>query len=386
MAKSIKTITPEEYANMIKVCYDAKQPLYISGPPGIGKSAIPRQVFKAEADRLKLRFAEWSDLQADQRMDAIKNPEKWFIFMDARTSQMDTTSLQGIPNMSNTKMLENIPYSWAVYMTQANAHGVILFDELNLAAPLVQAITYSVILDRVISDRRMSDNVYVMAAGNRQQDKAHTFDMPFPLRDRFCELELEANAEHWLEWAKKEGVNPHIISFISWKNAWLFHFDPQVHDKPTTPRGIVRASDMIRDLDFEKDSGQVYLRTSASTGNAFAVEFQAYISTYAKLNWSDLFKNLKDPKKQKAIREMSADIHYAIMGGLVERYAKDPGNAEQLEKLYELAKCLPKTFTVNCLRQWRDVPGSQLKKLFTSHTAEFAKEYGKLIIRDLKKA
>ena len=209
-----KIKTPE-YETLLVSCYNVCQPLFISGGPGIGKSAIPRQVFKQIAADEKRTFAEWSDMNLEQKMDCLKNPDKYWIFADMRTSQMDTTSLVGIPNMANTEMLENIPYSWVVYFTNPKSHGCIFFDEINLAAPIVQSITYSAIHDRVISDRRLSDNVYVFAAGNRSQDKAHTFDMPLPLRDRFAECEIDIDVDHWIKWASKKGINPHLISFIN---------------------------------------------------------------------------------------------------------------------------------------------------------------------------
>jgi len=313
------TINSKDYATLLRVYEEAKQPIFVQGSFGIGKSAIPRQVFSEVAAERKLKFVEWSDCTNEEKLECIDKPSEFYVFFDARTSQMDTTSLQGIPNMNKTDLLENIPYSWAVYFTQKDANGVIFFDELNLAAPIVQSITYSAIHDRVISDRRLGDNVYVFAAGNRAQDKGHTYEMAQPLRDRFAEMELEVDAQVWIEWARSQRINPHLISFIDWKKGMLNKVDEDIALKPSTPRGVERASKMISnyDLGSSKDSVIIHQLVSMSVGQAFAAEFLAYTKAYSRLNWKTIFEN---PESVGEMTDIS--MQYAVAGGLIDLFTK----------------------------------------------------------------
>jgi hypothetical protein len=367
-------LKPSEYGDLLIQCYNSKQPLFVRGGPGIGKSAIPRQVFTKLAKSQGKEYCEWQDLTLDQKMECIKNPDKYFVFGDFRTSQMDTTSLQGVPNMANKEILENIPYSWVVYFTQAKAHGVIFFDEINLAAPIVQSITYSAIHDRVIADRRMGDDVYVFAAGNRQQDKAHTFDMPLPLRDRFAECEMVINADDWVEWAIGNKINPHLIAFIQWRSSYLYKVDVGKDDKPSTPRGVCRASKLIAGREILSDS--VHMLVSISCGEAFATEFQAYVKIYKKIDWNHLMKN------PQTIKDFSLDQVYAVSGGLAERFQKDPADMKQLEGLFAICEYMRADFTLNTLRMMRDFDrtafGNGLRKL--KKGAEYAQKYGRFMI------
>lgn len=334
------TVTTKEYANLLEVCEAAKQPLFVQGGFGIGKSAIPRQVFRKIAKARNLEFVEWSDLTIAQKQACIKSPEKYYAFMDARTSQMDTTALQGIPNMANTELLENIPYSWAVMMTQENANGAIFFDEINLAAPIVQSITYSAIHDRVVSDRRLGDGVYVFAAGNRQKDRAHTFDMPMPLRDRFAECEVALNTDEWLDWARAENINPHLISFVAWKPSYLNKVDTSVDQKPSTPRGVHRASNLIKGLDFRRDVAKIHQLVSISVGEGFATVFEGYTKLYKSLEWSKIFK---DPD---SVSDMKVDMQYTVAGGLAEYFEKAVTKKEKGGKAPETELTVANIFSV----------------------------------------
>lgn len=334
---------PVKYGELLRKCYEAHTPLFVSGGPGIGKSAIPRQVFCGVAEAEKRIFVEWSDLTLAKKKEVLDKPDLYWVFADMRTSQMDTTSLVGIPNMNNSEMLENIPYSWVIYFTSKEAAGCIFFDEINLAAPIVQSITYSAIHDRVISDRRLSDGVYIFAAGNRSQDRAHTFDMPLPLRDRFCEAEIHHDTSAWLEWAARSGINPHLVAFIQWKPSNLYTADKaSKDDKPTTPRGVERASRLIGHSSIV-DRG-TYDLVAVSCGETFATEFTAYCKIYSAIEWSTLLA------KPSIIRTLSLDTQYAVTAGIAERWVHE-------------WKKLPKTTKARGASDFKDIK-SLLELLF----------------------
>jgi hypothetical protein len=371
------TIKTPEYESLLPSCYDVKQPLFVAGGPGIGKSAIPRQVFKKIAEQENRKFVEWADLSLKDKQEALEKPEEFWIFADMRTSQMDTMSLVGIPNMANTEMLENIPYSWVIYFTNPESRGCIFFDEINLAAPIVQSITYSAIHDRVISDRRIADDIYVFAAGNRAEDKAHTFDMPLPLRDRFAECEVAIDVEAWLSWAQKSKVNPHLISFINWKPSNLYNADKVKAEKPATPRGIERASRLLGDADITDDKS--HMLTSISCGESFATEFEAYCKVYRQLDWNDL---LKTPSK---VKDLPLDQQYAISAGLVDRFKRvvDAGSDKNnLTPLFDVADHLREDFAVFSYRMMSGLGDKMLVNAVKSigRQATFAKKYAKYLL------
>lgn len=371
-------VKTSEYEKLLMACYEANQPLFIQGGAGIGKSAIPRQVFREVAAKKGRQFIEWSDLTLDERRTCILYPDKFFVFMDARTSQMDTTSLVGIPNMSKTEQLENIPYSWVVYFTTENAAGVIFADEINLAPPIVQSITYSMIHDRVISDRRLAKEVYVFAAGNRSQDKAHTFDMPLPLRDRFAECEIDIDVDHWIKWASRTKINPHLIQFINWKPSNLYNVDKVKAEKPCTPRGVERASNLLNGYDIQDDKAHMLI--SISCGESFATEFQAYCKIYSQLDWIEIFN------KPSSVKDFSLDKQYVICAGLVEQFGKNVEDVNHHNKIFKVVDNLREDFAVACYRMIADIDRVSLKKSIEKLglNQSFAMKYAKYLLNNVE--
>jgi hypothetical protein len=307
------TTTTSGYKQMLRDCYDTKTPLCMYGGFGIGKSMIPRQVFAEIAKERGKEFVMWEHTTEDEKNTMIDDPSKYFVFCDQRIGQMDSTDLRGIPNMMDTDKLKTIPYAWVIYFTQPEADGVVFFDEINLAPPTVAGTAYQIINDRVISDRKLGDDVFCMAAGNRAEDKAHIFDMPMPLHDRFAEAEVGVDQDAWTEWASGK-INPHLISFIQWKPNRLYHADVKKGDKPSTPRAIERASKLLGDKDITDN--RAFELIAISCGEGFAAEFQAYAKFYSQLKWSAIYKN------PSCVAKFELDKLWAVAGGMADQFLK----------------------------------------------------------------
>uniref|UniRef100_UPI0025DB766D AAA family ATPase n=1 Tax=Sulfuricurvum sp. TaxID=2025608 RepID=UPI0025DB766D len=100
---------------------DAKIPTFLWGAPGIGKSSIIKQIAR----------------------------ESGIECIDLRLSLMDPTDLKGIP------FYEKDSHSalWAPpSFLPREGRGILFLDELNSAAPAVQASAYQLILDRKVGE------------------------------------------------------------------------------------------------------------------------------------------------------------------------------------------------------------------------------------------
>ena len=303
----------------------AHVPLMIYGTFGIGKSDIVRSSAKDKAEKFSDRkFIDWMSADDSTKLDALKNPSKYFALIDIRLSQLEPSDIRGIPNIFNTQdipCLQTIPWSWVMYITRPNACGTLFLDEINLAPPQIAASAYQVINDRVISDRHISDGINIVAAGNTALDTDIVYDMPNPLKDRFAEIQVTFDAESWLnDWAVIH-CHPMIVSFCSFKQSWIHHTFSDSADKNVTPRGIERASKILNMFVGDK-AGDITISPfmfdaiAGCLGNGWTVQFKAYLSVYRNL---DFEKILKNPEIITNAEEYNIERRYAIIGGCTER-------------------------------------------------------------------
>ncbi len=185
---------------------ESKIPTFLWGAPGIGKSSIIKQIAH------------------DMEIECI----------DLRLSLMDPTDLKGIPFYEK----ESHTALWAPpSFLPRTGRGILFLDELNSAAPAVQASAYQLILDRKVGEYTLPDGWAIVAAGNREGDRGVVYRLPSPLANRFVHIEMEVSVEDWREWAIKRGVDSRIVAYIGFKNDALFTFDPTRNERSfATPR------------------------------------------------------------------------------------------------------------------------------------------------------
>jgi MoxR-like ATPase len=121
-------MTPNKAKRSIEHLTNRKVPIFLWGPPGIGKSSIVSQIAK----------------------------ERDVGFIDLRLSLLDPTDLRGIPFFDNST--NNAVWAPASFLPDGSvSEGILFLDELNTAAPMVQASAYQLILDRKIGEYTLPD-------------------------------------------------------------------------------------------------------------------------------------------------------------------------------------------------------------------------------------
>jgi hypothetical protein len=150
--------------------------------------------------------------------------------------------------------------------------GILFFDELNAAPPLVQASLYQLTLDRRVGEYELPPGWRMVAAGNRAEDRSVTFRMPAALANRFIHLDFEADFEDWRAWAAAAGLHPLVIGFVSTRRQLLLDMSNTDRGFPT-PRAWQMVSDALAALGRPDQARDVIL---GIVGEGAATEFLAY--------------------------------------------------------------------------------------------------------------
>jgi hypothetical protein len=222
--------------------------------------------------------------------------------IDVRLSLWEPTDIKGIPYFdSNANKMVWAPPMELPDADMASQHeSIILFlDEMNSAAPAVQAAAYQLILNRKVGTYTLPDNVYIIAAGNREADKGVTYRMPAPLANRFVHLEMAVNFDDWFQWATENRIHKDVVGYLQFSKKDLYDFDPKSPSRSfATPRSWSFVSELLED-DLA-DTTMTDL-VSGAVGEGLAIKFIAHRKVAAKMpNPTDILdgkvKELKDPE------------------------------------------------------------------------------------------
>lgn len=381
MAQSIE-ITHKELKQMIDEVYGTKISLNLTGTVGIGKSIAVFDKAKQLAKQEEREFIDWNRVSKKQKKEVIATPEKYFVFMDVRLSQFDSTDLKGLPKIDSEEVVEWLIQNWLYALTKEDVKAVVFFDELNLAPQSVQASAYQIIRDRCAGDVKLADSVCVIAAGNTLEDRANIYEMAKPLANRFIHATLmppvinPEDKHSWDNWAIKNGIDSRIISYLNFEPKNLFQFDAESpEDAFPTPRSWAEyASPLIKGKSHNHPLFQKLV--ASAIGSGVASTFTAFCRLEDKINFDEILKN---PEKIQAIEQL--DIRFSLVG-IVDNWFDNNHKKEDCVKALELVSHMQPEFAILTLKMMFKKHKTVMKKNFSSiklWTEVLSAEYAKYL-------
>lgn len=362
---------------MLMNCYNTTQPLYIQGGIGIGKSVTVKRFVKKITEKKGLEFVAWNDSTKDKKAEIMANPAKYLSFVDLRALMLDLGDFK-LPLLTSDK---KNGFEWSIpmmfsYLCTPGANAILFLDEFNLAPPIIQGMFYSIVNDRQVGEHRLADGVYVVAAGNREEDKAATYTMPMPLRNRFMHVTLgKPSVEDWAAWAVENEIDARVISYLLFREAMLYKPPENGRGKTeyafATPRTWEKCSIGIAGL---TSYDQIKMIADASVGEVAAIELLAHIKMAAK---TDLNKLLDAPDEVLKITE--PQMLLAVASGLVEKYRTDK---KRLGKIVAVGDRMKPEYTLWMLQMIKGIAENSFGAQINAATdiKKFVDRYGKYLL------
>jgi hypothetical protein len=237
------TITPAELSHFLWHTALVR-PVFIWGPPGIGKSSLVQQ------------FAEEVGLPCISLLGSQLAPE----------------DLIGVPQIIDGKSRFCPPT-----MIAREEPYCLFLDELNASSYEVQKAFYSLILERRIGEYHMPNGSLVIGAGNRADDSAIVKPMASALINRMVHVQLKASPRDWLAWAERADIHPWIMDYIKVRPDHLWSKPPK-HEAPfSTPRGWHMLSDVLKQYDLRIPDHVMEVLAFGCVSPEHAGQFKAFI-------------------------------------------------------------------------------------------------------------
>jgi hypothetical protein len=128
----------------------------------------------------------------------------------------------------------------------------LFLDELPATTPDIQKAFYSLLLERRLGEHKLPAGTWVVAAGNRVEDRALVRSLSSALVNRVVILQVRVDVPEWLQWARANGVRPEILAFVNFLPESLMRPVPATPVPFSTPRSWASLS---RTLDLAEAAG-----------------------------------------------------------------------------------------------------------------------------------
>ncbi len=210
--KNLKTIkVGEPLFDLVKLCYRANEPLLLIGKHGCGKSQVLEQ--------------------------AAEDMDIGYICRDL--SLMEPTDLVGMPKIEDGRTTFLPPD----YLP-TGGKGLIVFEELNRCPRYMRSPCLQLLTARTLNDYVLPKGWLPVAAVNPNEEGYETEELDKALSSRFVQVNVVADANHWLKWAKGAKIHKQVMAYVD--------SDPSIFND-TDPRSWTKVSALLKAGGYWKD-------------------------------------------------------------------------------------------------------------------------------------
>lgn len=249
------------------ISIERQRPLFLMGPPGIGKTAIIEQI----AQELRVGMVSYS-MTHHTRQSALGLPfinKK--IYGGREYDVSEYTMSEIIASVYDT--IEDTGYK----------EGILFLDEVNcvsetLAPAMLQFLQY-----KTFGKHKIPDGWIVVTAGNPPEYNNSVRDFDIVTWDRLKRIDIEPDYDVWKEYAYKTGVHASILTYLDIRKCDFYKIETTVNGKSfVTARGWSDLSEMIKLYEYHNIKVNQKLIEQYLQNTKIAKEFAVYYDLFNK--------------------------------------------------------------------------------------------------------
>ena len=207
-----------------------QRPMFLMGPPGVGKTAIMAQI----ASELNVALLSYS-MTHHTRQSALGLP---FIVQE--------TYGEREYSVSEYTMSEIIASVYDLMEETGKREGILFLDEMNCVSETLLPVMLQFLQYKVFGRHRVPEGWIIVAAGNPPEynDSVRDFDMA--IWDRVRRIDVEPDFSVWRKYAADTGTHPAVLSYLDGHRENLYSIRSTVDGKQfVTMRGWSDLSDVM---------------------------------------------------------------------------------------------------------------------------------------------
>ena len=286
---------------------EKQRPIFLMGPPGIGKTAIMEQI----AQELKVGLVSYS-MTHHTRQSALGLP-----FIEHKTYDGREYAV------SEYTMSEIIASVYDTMEETGLKEGILFLDEINCVSETLAPMMLQFLQNKIFGRHRVPDGWIVVTAGNPPEYNNSVREFDIVTWDRLKRIDVEPDYETWKEYARSRAVHPAILTYLDIKKDDFYKIETTVDGKTfVTARGWSDLSEMIRLFERNGDKVDEKLVSQYLQNRKIAKDFAIYYDLFNKYRADYQVDRILDGKADEAIvsraKAAKFDERLSLLGLLLD--------------------------------------------------------------------
>lgn len=305
---TVQAYTTKDEKGNYKIPLVCQRPMLLMGPPGIGKTAIMKQIAREE----KIGLVEYT-LTHHTRQSAVGLP----ILKKKNFGGKEYT-------VTEYTMSEIIASVYQCMEQQQVSEGILFLDEINCVSETLAPTMLQFLQNKTFGTHRLPPGWVIVAAGNPERYNKSVREFDMVTLDRVRSMEIEADYKVWRAYAQKRQIHTAVLAYLDLKQENFY----QIREKQegscfVTARGWEDLSRILQvyeelEIPVTKELAEEYIRDGE-----IAADFAGFYQLCRKYEkeWEPdrLFslENRENPtEKAKLLEGAGLDEKLLLMNGL----------------------------------------------------------------------
>jgi hypothetical protein len=320
---AVRAYLQRDDAGMYLIAPERQRPMFLMGAPGIGKTAIIRQI----AQELQIGVVSYS-MTHHTRQSALGLP------------QIVEREYQGHSyEASEYTMSEIIDAIYHYMQTSGEQRGILFLDEINCVSETLHPSMLQFLQFKTFGRHKVPDGWVIVCAGNPPEYNRSVHDFDIVTLDRLRELDVEPEYPTWRRYAIEKGLHPAVTTFLQTKPDYFY----QVTSKPgggksfVTARGWEDLADVIALYEKTGIPCDRVLFDQFLRDDEIAERFAVYYSLFEKYRSDYQIASVLEGSASRDIVERARDAAFderiALLGLILDALSVECARALDRDKL-----------------------------------------------------
>ncbi len=315
---------------------EKQRPVFLMGPPGIGKTAIVEQI----AAEMGVGLLSYS-MTHHTRQSALGLP--FIQHKNYKGKEYD---------ISEYTMSEIIASIYDLMQETGIEEGILFLDEINCVSETLAPIMLQFLQYKTFGRHRVPDGWIVVTAGNPPEYNRSVREFDIVTWDRLKRIDVEPDFIVWKEYAYAKAVHPAVLTYLETKKSNFYRIESTVDGKTfVTARGWEDLSQMIKLYEMHGIQIDEKLTSQYIQNPEISRNFAGYYDLFIKYKSDYQINKILDGTVEQdlCIRAKNAGIdeRMSLIGMLLDTVSMSARESNDAEAVLKEVVNLMKTFKSN---------------------------------------